>query len=269
MAFALQLQDSLRHRESQIAVEFAAGESLETVLGRYLLAVESSADTELLTSILLLDGKQLWHGAAPSLPKSYCEAIDGIEIGPDVGSCGTAAYLGRAVYVTDVATDPLWKDFRDLASKHGLRACWSTPIRNGEGEVIGTFAIYHLTPRSPTPDEVEAIRLITGHVAQAIEWSRSRQDERQLDLDSSERNAAEGQLKLVSINDPLISDAWDGSDDAQAFQIRLQAYAAEFDSYADMVESRELANALKAVAGDCRNLLGLIRDGPDRDGRNR
>jgi hypothetical protein len=259
MAFGLQLQDSLRHRESQIALEFAAGESLETVLSKLLLAVESSADTELLTSILLLDGKQLWHGAAPSLPKSYCEAIDGTEIGPDVGSCGTAAHLGHAVYVTDVATDPLWKDFRDLAAQHGLRACWSTPIRNADAVIIGTFAVYHLTPRSPTPDEVEAIRLITGHVAQAIEWSRSPHE----DLGSGGRKAEEGQLKLVSDNDPLISDAWDSSDDA--FQTRLQAYAAEFDRYAAMVESQELSNALKAVAKDCRNLLGIIRDGPDQE----
>jgi len=251
MAFALQLQASLRHRESQIAGEFAAGESLETVLSRHLLAVESSADTELLTSILLLDGNQLWHGAAPSLPKSYCEAIDGIEIGPSVGSCGTAAYFGHAVYVTDVATDPLWKDFRDLAAEHGLRACWSTPIRNAEGVLIGTFAVYHRTPRSPTPDEVEAIRLITGHVAQAIEWSRSEHEE----VDRSGRSVEEGQLKLVS--------DMGSSDDGQAFQARLQAYAAEFDRYADIVESRQLSNALKAVAKDCRNLVGIIRDGPD------
>src|SRR3954449_4826110 len=124
MAFALQLQESLRHRDSQAALELAAGESLEAVLGRLLLAVESAADTQLLTSILLLDGKRVRHGAAPSLPKSYCEAIDGLEIGPNAGSCGTAAYFGKSVYVTDVVTDPLWQDYRNLALQHGLRACW-------------------------------------------------------------------------------------------------------------------------------------------------
>jgi GAF domain-containing protein len=178
MPFAFQLQDNLLLRNSQIAHEFAAGESLETVLGRYLLAVESAADTQLLTSTLLLDEdcKHLWHGAAPSLPKSYCEAIDGMEIGPNAGSCGSAAYLGRAIYVSDIAADPLWNDYRELAAEHGLCACWSTPIRGADGAVIGTFAVYHLTPRGPTPDEIEAIRLITGHVAQAIEWAHDRQD---------------------------------------------------------------------------------------------
>src|SRR5688572_10361520 len=116
MAFAHHLRDALTDRGNEVGREFAAGETLETVLSRHLLTVERAADTEMLTSILLLekDAKHLRHGAAPSLPKDYCDAIDGLAIGPSVGSCGTAAYTGRAVYVTDVATDPLWKDFRDL-----------------------------------------------------------------------------------------------------------------------------------------------------------
>lgn len=249
MAFELHLQDSLRYRESQVALEFAAGDSLETVLSRHLLAVEASADTDLLTSILLLDedGKRLCHAAAPSLPRVYCEAIDGLEIGPDVGSCGTAAYLGRAIYVTDIDTDPLWKDFRDLALPHGLRACWSTPIRDDDGAMIGTFAIYHLTPRSPTPDEVEAIRLITDHVAQAIIGSRSRPNPRR------------SNLRLVSSNDWPRSDSGAGDQDRLAFLSRLQSYAAKLDRFAGMVESEEMAQALKVAAEDCRKLIEAVR----------
>jgi hypothetical protein len=158
----------------QAPVEFATGETLESVLDRHLAAVESSADTILLTSILLLDDerRRLRHAAGPSLPASYCDAIDGSEIGPNAGSCGTAAFFGHAIYVTDIATDPLWTDYRDVALTHGLRACWSTPIRGARGEVAGTFAIYHLTPRSPTREEVAAIAMIADHVAQAIDWSR-------------------------------------------------------------------------------------------------
>ena len=99
----------------------------------------------MLTSILLLEGSTLRHGAAPNLPPAYCSAIDGSEIGPREGSCGTAAFFGRPVYVTDIDTDPLWADYRELALAHGLRACWSTPIFNDQAAVIGTFAIY----RSP------------------------------------------------------------------------------------------------------------------------
>ena len=81
----------------------------------------------MLCSVLLLEGTQLRHGAAPSLPKEYIAAIDGMLIGPQAGSCGTAAYRKETVIVSDIATDPLWEQGRRLALGHGLRACWSTP----------------------------------------------------------------------------------------------------------------------------------------------
>lgn len=235
MPFALGLHDSLRDRERKFAVELAAGDSLESVLDRHLIAVEAAAETDLLTSILLLDqdGKRLRHAAAPSLPRSYCDAIDGGEIGPEAGSCGTAAYLGHAVYVTDIATDDLWKDYRDLALDHGLRACWSTPIRDADGKVLGTFAVYHLTPRCPTPNEVNSIRLITRHVAQAIVHSRT-----------------DGETTIADM-DGLPSEA------------RFRSYAAKLDRLAGMVSSPKLAEALKAVAEDCRNLVGNVRGDPN------
>lgn len=173
MAFALQLQDTLRHRDSQVESEFAHGDGLELILSRYLLAVEAEADSFILTSILLVDGPRLRHGAAPNLPPAYCEAIDGLEYGPSAGSCGTAAHFGRPIYVTDIATDAFWADYKHLALEHGLRACWSTPIFDDQHKVIATFAIYHLTPRGPTQDELESIQAITDSVARTILWSRT------------------------------------------------------------------------------------------------
>lgn len=173
MAFALQLQETIQHRETQVRSEFERGDALGLILSRYLLAVEAEADSFILTSILLVDGHRLRHGAAPSLPPAYCEAIDGLEYGPVAGSCGTAAYFGRPVHVTDIATDPFWADYRHLALEHGLRACWSTPIFDDDRIVIGTFAIYHLTPRGPTADEIKAIQTITDSVARTIIWSRT------------------------------------------------------------------------------------------------
>ena len=175
MAFALQLQDSLRHREAQVASEFRQGDALGLILTRYLLTIEAEADSFILTSILLVDGDRLRHGAAPTLPPAYCEAIDGLEYGPVAGSCGTATHYGRPIYVTDIENDPLWADYKHLALEHGLRACWSTPIFDDQRSVIGTFAIYHLTPRGPTRDEIAAIDDITAHVARAISWSSSAQ----------------------------------------------------------------------------------------------
>lgn len=170
MAFATQLDQSLDLLDRRFADQPRSATSVEAILGEYLREVEAASDSELLTSILLLDesGKHLVHGAAPSLPAGYCAAIDGIEIGAAVGSCGTAAFLGHAIYVTDIASDPLWADFRDLALSHGLRACWSTPFQDGDGKLLGTFAIYYRTPRAPQPEEVEAISAISNRVALAV-----------------------------------------------------------------------------------------------------
>jgi GAF domain-containing protein len=170
MPFSHLLGMALDQRDLDAQAERAAGDSLEQILDRHLLTVEAAGGGDLLTSVLLLDdeGRRLLHGAAPSLPKSLCDAIHGQEIGPDRGSCGTAAYLGHAVYVTDTETNPLWADFRELARAHDLRACWSTPIDIGPSRVIGTFAIYHHAPRGPTVEELASIRLITGHVTDAI-----------------------------------------------------------------------------------------------------
>ena len=195
MTFVLQLKNSLHLRESQVPMELANGASLGDVLNRHLLAVEAAADTEMLTSILLLDGSQLRHCAAPSLPPAYCSAIDGMEIGPRAGSCGTAAFFGRPVYVTDIDTDPLWADYREYALTYGLRACWSTPIFNSHAEVIGTFAIYHLTPRAPISDEVKAIQAITSCVTRAIEWSNP--SSKDLGCERQDRDLSKPVLKLV------------------------------------------------------------------------
>jgi PAS domain S-box-containing protein len=131
---------------------------LHEVLDRLMLSLEDQLPGAL-CSVLLLDeaGSHLRHGAAPSLPEEYNLAVDGIPIGPAAGSCGTAAFLKRQVIVKDIATDPLWADFRTPALKHGLHACWSTPIHDQEDEILGTFAIYHRESRRPAPAELEFI----------------------------------------------------------------------------------------------------------------
>ena len=148
---------------------------LEQTLSELIRIVETTSSTGVLGSILLLDadGKRLLHGAAPSLPKAYCEAIHGTEIGACVGSCGTAAFLGAAVYVSDIATDPLWADFKELALSHGLRACWSIPILTRGRDVIGTFAMYHREPREPTFRDLMLVDLITQTAALVIDRERA------------------------------------------------------------------------------------------------
>ena len=114
---------------------------------------------DMLDSVLLMDetGTRFKIGAGPSLPQSYLKACEGIEIGDGVGSCGTAAFLGERVIVSDISTHPYWKDFRDLAMGAGLMACWSQPIFSSNGNVLVTFAMYYNEVREPTDDELSFI----------------------------------------------------------------------------------------------------------------
>jgi diguanylate cyclase (GGDEF)-like protein/PAS domain S-box-containing protein len=151
--------------------------ALPILLGELALHVEA-LHPGMICSILLLDsdGKTLRTGAAPSLPNFYNMAIDGLEIGDNVGSCGTAAFRGERVIVDDIQQHPYWTPYRDLASKAGLRSCWSQPFKDKNGKVLGTFAIYHRQQTQPTENE---LTLITGYanLAQlAIESNRAQND---------------------------------------------------------------------------------------------
>jgi PAS domain S-box-containing protein len=163
-------REALLAGENRVLEMVAKGDPLADILDTLCLLVEGQS-SGVLASILLMDpnGKQLRHGGAPNLPKAYTEAIDGAFIGPSVGSCGTAAYRAEQVIASDIATDPLWVDFRDLALAHLLRACWSTPIFSSEGKVIGTFAMYYRKPRSPSPREQDTIKHITHLAGVAIQ----------------------------------------------------------------------------------------------------
>ncbi len=169
-----------KHAEALLAGEkrllemVARGDLLARILDALCRLVEERSSGAL-CSILLLEpnGDRLRHGAAPNLPKAYVDAIDGSVIGPSAGSCGTAAYRAKSVIVSDIATDPLWADYRGVALPHELRACWSSPILSSDGQVLGTFAIYYREPRSPTPQQLEIIEQITHLASIALERKRA------------------------------------------------------------------------------------------------
>ncbi|MDQ5879961.1 MAG: two-component system, sensor histidine kinase and response regulator, partial [Pseudomonadota bacterium] len=141
----------------------AGSTPLAATLDALVLLVEEQHEG-ILASVLLLDadGVHLRQGAAPSLPVAYNQAVDGISIGEGVGSCGTAAFRRTPVYVDDIAHDPLWAPYAGLAASHGLAACWSTPILDSDGAVLGTFAIYSRQPRSMP----EALRPLMATIVQ-------------------------------------------------------------------------------------------------------
>ncbi len=195
--------------EKRLLEMIARGDSRALILDALCRLVEELA-TGSLSSILLLDAdtNRLRHGAAPNLPRPYVDAIDGTVIGPAAGSCGTAAYRAQPVIVCDIATDPLWADYRDLALPHRLRACWSTPILSSEGRVLGAFAVYYREPRSPTPQDQSVIEQITHLASIAIEREQAEEKLRraQADLARINRVTTMGELTAAlahEVNQPI------------------------------------------------------------------
>ncbi len=153
----LKRAETLLAGQNQILEMIASGVPLKEVLEALIQLVESQSG-QMLCSFLLLDQEdRLRLGAAPSLPDHYNQAIDGISIGSNAGSCGTAAYCREAVTVTDIANDPLWANYRDLALAYQLKACYSKPILSTEGKVLGTFAGYYQGAHAPSKLDQELI----------------------------------------------------------------------------------------------------------------
>ena len=160
-----------RDRKRTYAFELLAkGASLSTVLEAIIAIIENDFEDALCSILLLDESKQhLLHGAALRLPEFFNQAIHGQEIGMGNGSCGTAAYTGQRVIVEDIETHPYWENYRDLAQRAGLRASWSQPILSSSGEVLGTFAIYHVQPSTPRAEELESVLNVANLASVAIE----------------------------------------------------------------------------------------------------
>jgi PAS domain S-box-containing protein len=207
-------EDEFRIGQGRILEMIASGVPLEEVLTQLMLLIEAQSE-EMFCSVLLLsdDGEHVRHGAAPSLPPDYVRAVDGAPIGPKNGSCGTAMYRGRQVIVTDVFTDPLWEDYRELARASGLRACWSTPILSGKGKVLGSFAMYYRQPRTPSGKESKLTDVATHIAGIAIDHQRAEQALRrtQAELAHVSRVTTMGELAASiahEVNQPLGGHRW-------------------------------------------------------------
>lgn len=162
--------DSLLLTEKQILELISQEKDLKKILEHICMAAEEQSD-EMLCSFLLVDdkGESLLTYAAPNLPEDYKKETAIVPIGPNIGSCGTAAFTKKQVIVADIQKDRKWKDFKDLASKNNLGACWSTPIISDESKLLGTFAMYYPAPCSPNSDELDIIERATHLARIAIE----------------------------------------------------------------------------------------------------
>ncbi len=204
IAAAEKKEEEFRIGQSRILQKLAANAPLSEILERLVLLIEAQSPG-MLCSVLLLteDGDHVRHGAAPSLPPAYVQAIDGSQIGPKHGSCGTAIYRGEPVVVTDIASDPLWEDYRDLAINNGLRACWSTPIFSGRGKVLGSFAMYYREPRTPTGEEAGLTEVATRIAGLAIEHHAAKEilARTQAELAQASYAASKGKAATSSLDE--------------------------------------------------------------------
>lgn len=166
--------------------------TLKEVFEAIVLWVEKQSTEGLRASLLYVDdaGKQLLHGAAPSLPTAYNQQVHGLSIAYGEGSCGTAAYTKEDVITDDIANDPLWKDYKEVAKEFGLAACWSTPLVSKNGKVLGTFAMYYNKPQKPTPFDLQILRLVNRTAVIAIEHKLALEEQtrlKEIEDDANER----------------------------------------------------------------------------------
>src|SRR5258706_6311840 len=238
--------EALLAGENQILEMVATGRPLAVILDGLCRLVDKLCDKSL-ASILLMDqnGRCLRRGAGPSFPEAFLAAVDGVEIGPCVGSCGTAAYRKEQVIVSDIATDPLWGDYRELALAYGLRSGWSTPILSSDGSVLGVFRIYGRESRSPTPQHYHTTKQITHLASVAIERKRAAESLRASEL------LARGQLDALTHTLDALAQQ---SDSDRLIEHVLRKIIEKSDAHSASVWDRE-------QDGDWLELFALIEEG--------
>ena len=229
--------------EKRAIETISKGGSLEEVLSQLMIGAQEQFPGALCAIHLLHDdGVRLSLGAAPSLPSSYSQLVESITVDPPVGSCGSAIRERRQVVVPDMTTDSLWADHLGTALEYGLRACWSTPIMRGQGEVLGSLAIYYPDPRHPQPNEIRVIER-TIHMAYiAIESKRA------------EKKLADSQGSLQDANESLrlINEKLERR--AATHTQKLRALATEIT----YTEERERLRVADAQHGDLLQLLAAV-----------
>src|SRR5713101_6901187 len=202
--------DDRKRAEALLAAEnrtlemIASGASLEEILERLCVAIDGQT-RNIKSAVMLMDadGMHLRHAAGPRVPKGWIDAITPLRIGPTIGSCGSAAFLKQRVIVSDIATDPLWVDYRDAALSFGLYAAWSQPLLSKNQHVLGTFGMYYTEPRTPSETDLRLIEG-AGHIAViAIEGERS-----QKALRSALEELRTSEAKLRKIIDTIPTLAW-------------------------------------------------------------
>ncbi|MDQ6954087.1 MAG: response regulator [Mariprofundaceae bacterium] len=217
--------------------------SLKDVLAQLVLFIEEESSS-MIASVLLMDesGQYLLDGAAPHLPDAYRKLVDGISIGNNVGSCGTAAFLGKRVIVSDITTDPRWENYKDLALQYGLHACWSQPIKDSEGKVLGTFAMYYKHKHEPHEQDIKLIENASKLARNAIIHKASID---QVLLSKASMVEAQRLSHIGNWELNLVTNKLTWSDEIyRIFEIDKDQFAPSYDFFLDAIhpDDREAVN---------------------------
>jgi signal transduction histidine kinase len=201
----MQFAEVLNSAKNELLEMVATGQPLQPVLDRLTALIESQFEGLYCTVLLLdLDGRHVHVGAGPRMPGAYMQALEGAEIGPTAGSCGTAMFDDRLVIVDNIATHPLWAHYRELALPYGLKACWSAPIHAADHGVIGSFAMYYRDVRRPSPEELSALNTASHLAGIAIDQAR-RDKERRRAAQWLEEQVQKRTAALVAAQDELVN----------------------------------------------------------------
>jgi signal transduction histidine kinase/DNA-binding response OmpR family regulator len=253
------LEESHREREdlanSSLVIEeerrllelLASGASLKEVLDTLTRAIERISPGARCT-VMLLDREErryLLKGSGPSMPDEYLQAIDRLEIGPEVGACGSAAFRNETIVIEDISTDYRFAGVRDFVMSYGLRSCWSTPIRDSTGSVLGTFAMYHGYPATPRPEELRMTRAAAQLAGNAVERVRAEETLRET---SQRLNLAERIAQLGIMASDFTTSTMTISEGMAAMMERSGApLRLGFDEFEAMVHPEDLSALKEAV----------------------
>ncbi|OUC14264.1 MAG: hypothetical protein B0A82_13375 [Alkalinema sp. CACIAM 70d] len=242
--------EALIETQSEVLALIADGSELPVVFNRLCELLEQELPSAY-CSILVVDPqeKRLRAGAAPTLPPEFAQGVDGLMIGACAGSCGTAAYRGESVFVNDIATDPLWADFRDFALGHGIRACWSSPFLSAEGQVLGTFALSHRVSCQPTSYHQEVLKTAINLASIATESSRR----------AAALKAANADLEhRVAVRTAELSSTLQRLQQTQAQLIQAEKMSGLGQMVAGV--AHEINNPATFVAGNLHHARGYFED---------
>ena len=237
----------------------ARGASLQELLDTLTAAIETIEPGTLCTVMLLdeKEGRFLLKGSGPSLPPEYLEAIDGLEIGPTVGACGTAAFLNETVVIEDIGSHPNFVGPRDFVMSFGLHSCWSVPIRNYSNVVLGTFAMYHRQPAKPRPQELKLVEAAAQLAGNAIESVRA------------ERRLRNSENKYRALFEDSADAAWlnDEKDvlDCNSAALEMFGYSScAFTPHPSDMSPPNQPDGTPSRAGAERRMAAAFRNGKER-----